>query len=148
MNQRNNSPGKPVPNPNHELLWTWLKLFQEYQRQRNFDAAEHLFHEKVIAFGLNENAIYGLKNLRADEWEVQWKNQVSFTLGLQEAKIVPHPSLLMVALPYSCRGLIVGSPLKNGRATIVLAVFDGKLLCVHCHFSESPNQPSKLLKAC
>lgn len=130
MTDEPNPPGKA------EVL-RWLGDFQKAIQHEDYPAGRRLFHQNVVAFGTSVNRADSLDYLEERQWKDRWPRNHHFQYLIQTARVVPSPGMFVVAVEWKCpSSLIVRRPPRSGRATIVLADFEGKLLCVHSHHSE------------
>lgn len=120
------------------LCRLWLNDYEKCCRNRNYEGARKLFHEKVILIGTHSDSCTSIDEAINQEWQWEWPKQIAFTFDIGSAKIVPGQGFYVLALPWESRPVIIGPPTNYGRATIVLAQFeDGTLKCLHMHTSES-----------
>lgn len=122
-----------------DIAHAWLSLYEHCVRGRNYDQAKHLFHERLVWFGLESTVTATIEQTIEREFKQLWPNQLAFTMDMGRAAIIPCTEAILVALPWTCRGIIAGSPPKQGRLTVLIGVFeDRKTLALHGHMSINP----------
>lgn len=132
-------PDVPVPKVlGQEDIQRWLFGFQRAIRSEDYEAGKKLFHRNVVGFGTNVTRADSLETLVEHQWRARWPNNGKFEYLVKDVRVIPAPGLFVIALEWFVPSVIVGGHTRLGRATFVLADFDGKLLCVHSHHSEAP----------
>ena len=127
---------KPQPRIiGQEDIQRWLLAFQKCVRKRDYEKSRELFHSNVIGFGTESKRDNNIVDLDANDWKKAWGNMLAFEFVIKDAGVIPAPGMFVIAIDWLSRSPIYGGSNTNGRATIVLVNFDGKLLCVHSHFS-------------
>ena len=119
----------------------WLHDFEKAVRFKVFklEQLRHLFHRKLVWFGLESNVCASLDQAIEEEFKQLWPTQIGFTCDLSRAFIFPDNATVFILIPWTSRSKIAGAPPKNGRATFVIAQFDeDKILCLNGHMSLNP----------
>lgn len=132
-------PDGTVPTPKvigREDVERWLFEFQRCIRSKNYTKARTLFHSRVIAFGTSVNRADSLDRLEERQWRKRWPDNGRFEYLVKSASVIPGAGMFVVAVEWCVPSPVIGANGRNGRATLVLLDFDGKLLCAHSHHSE------------
>jgi len=123
---------------------TWLADWAEAIRARDFDRAHTMFAEGVVAFGSLTAAMEGREALAREQWRPIWNSTRGFAFD-PPAMVLDDGHYVAVACTWSSEGQKRegGWYARSGRATLVLHRLDGRLECVHSHFSMAPGIPAK-----
>lgn len=119
----------------------WVQNFEKVVRQRIYDRTRlrHLFHDKLVWFGIESNITSNLDQTIEQEFKEQWPGQVGFTCDMSRAVVFPDQSAVFILIPWLAKSKIAGAPDKTGRATFIIAKFEEeKVLCLHGHISQNP----------
>ena len=126
-----------TPQTYKDLAKEWISRLETCVRRRAFTHAHKLFHKKMVWFGLESNVTGTLDQAIQDEFKEVWPFQVAFTVDLAKAAILPG-DMITVCAPWSAQSTLTGAPIRQGRVTLCLAIFEGrKVLCVHGHMSRN-----------
>jgi uncharacterized protein (TIGR02246 family) len=118
----------------------FLTEMQACVRTNDFQRAQALFADDVIAFGTYAAVLTGRERLENEQWRNVWPNIREFTFRLDEARCLGNAQAICVVVPWDSIGTRAdGSPFQRpGRATLLLAERDGQWVAVHSHFSLAP----------
>ena len=123
-----------------ELL-QWFDQFSQCVRAQDLEGAEHLFDERVLAFGTRNEMLLGLDELREKQWRPTWN-------ATREFRFLPESIHLDICESGDrawggCLWTSCGDPggrppfARRGRATFAFAR-DGRWRCTHSHLSMTP----------
>ena len=132
-------PKEPTTPPSHlEIARQWLSRYEGCVRHRDYTSAKTLFHERTICFGIDTDLTVDVDDMTANEWKQVWPGQVAFSFDFSKCQVVPGGGMMAIAIPWVCRSVRKGAPVKSGRASVVLVTFsNGKTKCVHLHMSKA-----------
>ncbi len=119
----------------------WLSEFQAHVRAVDFEAARPYFADDVVSFGTHAEIVVGRVALERDQWRHVWPHIRDFRFRLADVRCFGDDDGLVVVVPWDSRGVRPdGSAFaRPGRATLVLALRDGRWIAAHTHFSLTPS---------
>lgn len=117
---------------------SWLRKFEEYIRNRQYEAAFPLYSKDAVAFGTRVNHLSDMSEYATYQWHKIWDKSKNFTFTeiLSSGK---DESIYFCATLWSNQTEVDGIEItRTGRATFVFKNTNNSLVCIHSHFSESP----------
>jgi ketosteroid isomerase-like protein len=117
------------------LIHKWLDTFTSAVRNKDFKSAKNLYYENGVFFGTNHNCSKNIEEYSNLQWEMIWNSSrdFNFTEVLDSSL---HDDIGYCLTTWSN---ITKENYREGRATFIFKIFDGKLLVIHSHFSENIN---------
>jgi ketosteroid isomerase-like protein len=118
----------------------WFEALQDCCRAVDYETARGIFAEDVVAFGTRADIVSGLDNLQANQWSGVWPKIRDFTFDLSQLRWGWAGDQGWGVATWTSTGFRPdGTPFhRPGRATVLFAERDGKLLAIHTHFSQTP----------
>jgi ketosteroid isomerase-like protein len=119
----------------------WLAEFADAVRMRDYARGRGMFAPEAIGFGTIAERAVGLDWLVNDQWRPVWTATRGFAFDLATLAQGGEEPIYWAAAQWSSFGRDgAGFEVeRRGRATIVLARRDRRLLAVHTHFSFVPS---------
>jgi ketosteroid isomerase-like protein len=122
----------------------WLRQWEIAINEEDFAAARRLFSPDVISFGTLAGFMASLQELETRQWRMVWPAIRNFKFD--DPIVLPageHSlSALIVSLWHSKGKAADGGWYdRKGRATLVLRLQNGLLVCCHSHLSMDPGMP-------
>ena len=114
------------------MLYRWLELFEACVRNKDYDTAKTIFHEKVIGSG-KEGTSIGVDNLFENDFKKSWDEYHNFALDQDSAHIIPCDRTFIVLCPYVSKSRLLMGKDRKGAISATLRFFETKLLCLHIH---------------
>jgi ketosteroid isomerase-like protein len=122
----------------------WLRQWESMINAADFAGARQLFSRDVVSFGTLTGFMSGLQELETLQWRKIWPTIKDFKFDDPIILLAGEysPSILIVSLWHS-RGKTAegGWYDRKGRATLVLKLENGLLVCCHSHLSMDPGIP-------
>jgi len=111
----------------------------------DYDSAESIFADDVVAFGTRMDVVSGRDALRRNQWEGIWGRIADFAIDMDGIHAGGDDSHAWGVATWTSTGYHEdGSSFSRpGRCTVALARRDGRWLAVHTHFSLFPGTPPR-----
>jgi ketosteroid isomerase-like protein len=117
----------------------WLSDFSSSIRGRDFVSASKLHVDDAVMFGTKVIYSRCLSEYSKNQWEKIWNSSRDFEFTEVLIERI-EPGLAFCATLWKNQTYINGIEKERfGRATFVFRLEGDELLCIHSHFSESPN---------
>jgi ketosteroid isomerase-like protein len=120
-------------------ITSWLKQFESNIRNREYEIAFPLYAQNAVAFGTRVNYSSDMNEYAKYQWNTIWDKSRDFTFV--DVLNSGHSGEL-----YFCSTLWTNltnidgiETMRKGRASFVFRESKDGLICIHSHFSESPN---------
>lgn len=120
--------------------FAWLQLFARLVREKNFEAARHLFHPDCRSFGTLAAEVTDREQLVEQQWRPAWTSTRGFSVDPGSVHVESGGDLRIVTARWSSLGSSDDGTdfARHGRCTFVLRQVDETLSAVHSHFSLDP----------
>ena len=131
--------------PDRTAIEGWFRSLEQAVRAVDYASGRELFAPDVIAFGTRAQVVSGLDNLQANQWSGVWPTIRDFTYDLQQLRWGWSGAAGWAVVTWTSTGFREsGEPFpRPGRATVLFALRDGRLLATHTHFSLAPGTPQR-----
>lgn len=97
-----------------------------------------MFATDVVSFGTVATSALGLDALIDTQWRQVWPRTAGFAFE-PPLLLALGEDMAVVALEWHSQGKLAStSYARAGRATLLLRLVQGRLLCTHSHFSMTP----------
>ncbi|HLZ10598.1 MAG TPA: nuclear transport factor 2 family protein [Chloroflexota bacterium] len=118
----------------------WFETLQSCCRAVDYATARGIFAEDVVAFGTRANVVSGLDNVQENQWMGVWPRIRDFTFDLNQLRWGWSGEEGWGVVTWTSTGFHAdGTPYaRPGRATVIFARRDKRLLAIHTHFSQTP----------
>ena len=118
----------------------WFQTLQSCCRAVDYARARSIFAEDVVAFGTRANVVSGLDNVQENQWSRVWPTIRDFTFDLSQLRWGWSGEEGWGVVTWTSTGFQAdGKPFpRPGRATVIFARRDDRLLAIHTHFSQTP----------
>ena len=126
---------------NAEIL-EWLRLFEKYVREKEFDKAKAMYKKSSDLFGTRVTYSSDIEEYQQLQWSKIWNVSEHFTIDKLIKTGVGDPYSFAVALWRNTTVVDQKKIERSGRATFVFEAEEGKLRAIHSHFSDSPRDPA------
>ena len=118
----------------------WFETLQRCCRAVDYATARGIFAEDVVAFGTRANVVSGIENVQESQWSGVWPRIRDFTFDLSQLRWGWSGEEGWGVVTWTSTGFRPdGTPFhRPGRATVIFARRDDRLLAIHTHFSQTP----------
>jgi ketosteroid isomerase-like protein len=124
--------------PEPQVL-AWLDDFASAVASRDLERGARLFSPEVLAYGTLTSLMQGRADLLDKQWTPVWNATHSFRFTHVDL-VVPSGTGVVVAARWASTS--EPGTRREGRCTLVLV--GEPLLCVHSHFSMTPQDGARL----
>jgi len=123
----------------------WFERLGRYCAAVDYDAAEAIFAEDVVAFGTRMDVVSGRDALRRNQWEGIWGRIRDFRINMDSIHGGGDGQHAWGAATWTSTGFHEDGRSfdRPGRCTVALERRDGTWLAVHTHFSLFPGTPPR-----
>ena len=116
----------------------WLKTFEKFVRERNFEDAKLLYKDSPTLFGTRVEHSMDIEQYYKFQWAKIWNTSENFAIS-EVVKVESGDTLCIAAVLWTNTTSIDDVKVhRSGRATFVYEIQDGIPKAIHSHFSESP----------
>jgi len=123
----------------------WFERLGRYCAAVDYDAAEAIFAEDVVAFGTRMDVVSGRDALRRNQWEGIWGRIQDFRINMDSIHGGGDGQHAWGVATWTSTGFHEDGRSfdRPGRCTVALERRDGTWLAVHTHFSLFPGTPPR-----
>ncbi len=115
------------------MLYRWLELFETCVRNKDYETAKTLFHDKVITAG--KSGVHLGYDGSEKEFRSSWDEFHQFAIDQDAAHIIPCERTFVVVCPFVSKSRLLMGKDRKGVISVTLRFFETKLLCLHLHTS-------------
>ena len=118
----------------------FLTEMQACVRAVDFERAQPLFAEDVVAFGTFATVVVGRDRLEQEQWRNVWPRIRDFTFRLDELHCLASGADVCAIVAWDSLGTQTDGATfsRPGRATLLLTQRGGRWVALHSHFSLAP----------
>lgn len=131
-----------MPEISRQEVANWLLRWAEKVRLQDYAGAKTMFSPACVSFGTVAGKTADLDELVARQWQRVWGRTQGFAFDIDSLDILPGEDMAVAIVQWESTGLSSAQDdapfARVGRATVVLRLEDGALLCHHTHFSIEP----------
>ena len=119
-------------------ILVWLRKFEKFVRERNFEDAKLLYQGSPTLFGTRVEHSTDIEYYYKFQWSKIWNQSENFSIT-QVVQIESGIPFSLAAVLWTNTTFIDELKVeRSGRATFVYEIEDGVPKAIHSHFSESP----------
>jgi len=117
----------------------WLDAFTSAVKLKDYRLGKDLYYENGINFGTNTNYSKNIEEYSQLQWEIIWDLSRDFNfIEILDSSFNVNMGYCLVTWSNITK-VKLKETIREGRATFIFKIFDGKLLAVHSHFSKYVN---------